>query len=118
MADKWQLSFHMNSGKSYYINPLPKEGETTEQAASRMLDSFHTLDKEGATWYRLVDAEGATNCFIRIKDVTHAHTSKVDEEEEERAKVRRKKNDELLDYQLRHYKDVNGGDSWKNNGDD
>lgn len=113
MADKWQLVFNLRSGKSYYINPIPRDGENTEQAASRMLDGFHAHEKEGQAWYQLVNADNKSNCFIRIADVTHAHTSKVDEEEEERNKARRAKNDELLDRQVNYYKEISGGDSWK-----
>jgi hypothetical protein len=113
MSERWQVVFQMRSGKSYIVNPIPAEDETQERAASRMVDSFMKFQEEGREWYRLVDSTQQTNCIIRTCDVSHAYTQKVDEEEEARNKVRKKKNDELLEHQLDYYRNLDNGERWK-----
>lgn len=116
MAGKWNLFIMLKSGKSYNIHPFLNEGETSQEAACRMLTSINNAMEEGKTFHTLVT--GGTNnlsTIIRLDSIEIAYTSELKDTTQEDKEAAEKKlaeekrravSDRLNELYVAYYEDL------------
>jgi len=114
---KFNMCLMLKSGKTYNINPHVIEGETSEEAATRMLVSLQKAMKDGDTFHTFVS--GGTNklhTVIRLDSVELAYNFEVkdttqDDKEAAEKKIaedkRRAVIDRLNELHVQYYEELN-----------